>query len=457
MKAIMRFADSMAGRIFAILLVGIVLSALLALTLADGRRRAEVDRIRLEQVADRTQSVLDQLGRTDGPERERVARDGGPGVHVTGNTTAGPVDAALTRLLAERLGAAAQAQARKAEFAACMRQQPVSPPARREVKDGLQPPKCWLVTAALPDGSSIRLAVDTPPLLRDDAVGFDPLFLGVLALAALGLSYAVARVAARPLNALALAAGELGRNLDFGFQRPNGPYEVREAAAAFDRMQSDLKRNLAERTQMLAAIAHDLQTPLTRLRLRLDKVADPDLQEALIGDVQAMQSLVREGLDLARSEQAVEPLTPLDLASRLESLVEDAQDAGRPVVLVRAEAADVLARPLALRRCLENLIDNAVKYGGDAEIASTRDDDGVTVRIRDHGPGVPEDRIEELFRPFVRLEESRSRDTGGSGLGLAIARRLATQNQAELTLHNHPGGGVETIVRFPRRVPIGMT
>ncbi|MBX3484720.1 ATP-binding protein [Phenylobacterium sp.] len=448
MKPLFRFVDSMAGRIFLILLVGIVLSALLALTLADGRRRAEVDQLRLEGVADRTQYVWEQLGRAPEPERTRLAREGAAGVRATLATTTAPSDVALTRLLTERLGAAAQANAQKVDFETCFHR-PGRIPMQRQPDRTLQPPQCWLVTGRLEDGAPIRLSVDTPPLQRDDAVGLDPLFLGVLALAALGLSFVVALVAARPLNALARAARALGRNLDHAYEGPTGPYEVREAATAFDRMQADLKRHLAERTQMLAAIAHDLQTPLTRLRLRLDKVAEPALRDALIGDVQAMHDLVREGLELARSEQAVEPLVPLDLASLLESLVEDAQDAGRQVVLTHREAIDVLARPLALRRCLENLVDNAVKYGGSAEVASERGRGGVAVRIRDHGPGIPEDRIEELFRPFVRLEESRSRETGGSGLGLAIARRLAAQNGAELVLRNHPGGGLEATLLLP--------
>ncbi|WP_296595571.1 ATP-binding protein [Phenylobacterium sp.] len=449
MKALGGFADSMAGRIFAILLVGIVLSAVLALTLADGRRRAEIDRLRLDQAAERTQSLFEQLGRTPEPERSRLAHEGAPGVRATTAAATGTADAALTRLLADRLGARANAEARKADVSVCFERRPNRPPTPRRPDRTLQPPQCWLVSAQLPNGASIRLAVDTPPLLRDQALGFDPLFLSVLALAALGLSYTVAQVAARPLNALAHAAGELGRNLDYAYEGPTGPSEVRAAGAAFNRMQADLKRHMAERTQMLAAIAHDLQTPLTRMRLRLDKISDAALRDGLIADVQAMHGLVREGLELARSEQPVEPITLLDLASLLESLVEDAQDAGRPVALVRGEATDVLARPLALRRCLENLIDNAVKYGGGAEIASEREPGGVIVRIRAHGPGVPEDRIEELFRPFVRLEESRSRETGGSGLGLAIARRLAAQNGAALSLRNHPAGGMEAELRLP--------
>ncbi|PZQ57370.1 MAG: two-component sensor histidine kinase [Phenylobacterium zucineum] len=446
MTWISRYFDSMAGRIFAVLLVGIVASASLALALADAKRRGDLDRLRLNQVAERTYAFVEQLNRTPDAARGALATEGGPGVRATDVGAAGAPDPGLTRLLRDRLGP--KADARHVPLSACLGP-PSAAAARRVAGLRLPPPQCWLVTVPLADGEMIRLAADAPPRLTGEGRGADPLYLGILAAAALALAFGVSRIAAQPLNTVARAAASLGRDLDRPQITARGPREVRAAAEAFNSMQSDLKRHVGERTQMLAAIAHDLQTPLTRMRLRLEKVDDTAVRDALIGDVLVMQGLVRDGLELARSEQAIEPMVRLDLVSLLESLVEDAADAGRPVTITRADAADVLARPLALRRCLENLIDNAVKYGDRAEVSAERGLANVTVRIRDHGPGVPADRIEELFLPFVRLEDSRSRDSGGTGLGLAIARRLAVQNGAALSLRNHPRGGLEAELQLP--------
>src|SRR5690606_739222 len=169
----------------------------------------------------------------------------------------------------------------------------------------------------------------------------------------------------------------------------SGPREVREAAQAFNVMQQRLRKTLAERTHMLAAITHDLQTPLTRLRLRLEKVPDAELRAALVRDLAAMQALIREGLDLARSADTSEPLVTLDLDSMLESLVDDEAGAGRDAVFLRGCGCDVEVRAQALRRCLTNLIDNAIAYGGRAEVAADQVGEEVVIRIRDHGPGVP--------------------------------------------------------------------
>jgi signal transduction histidine kinase len=199
---------------------------------------------------------------------------------------------------------------------------------------------------------------------------------------------------------------------------------------------------------MLAAITHDLQTPLTRIRLRLEKVEDEPLREKLIADLGAMKALIDEGLELARSAETSEPKVMLDLDSLLESLVEDAVDAGGNAVFEQGSQAIMQLRPLALGRLFSNLIENALKHGGSARVAAAKIGSDVIVRVRDNGPGLPEDMLEKVFDPFVRVESSRSRETGGAGLGLTIARTLAEKNGATLKLHNHPEGGLEATVRW---------
>ncbi|MEE7561489.1 two-component sensor histidine kinase, partial [Xanthomonas sp. Kuri4-2] len=227
-----------------------------------------------------------------------------------------------------------------------------------------------------------------------------------------------------------------------------GPAEVRSAALAFNAMQRRLQRHLGERTQMLAAITHDLQTPLTRLRLRLENVQDEALRERLVGDLAAMQALIREGLELARSAESAEQPVALDLDSLLESLVEDACEAGAPARFERGCGRVLMLRPLAMRRLFSNLIDNALKYGHGARVSAEHQAGSVVVRVGDDGPGIAEEALETVFDPFVRLETSRSRETGGAGLGLTIARTLAEKDGATLVLRNVDGGGLEAVVRW---------
>jgi len=206
---------------------------------------------------------------------------------------------------------------------------------------------------------------------------------------------------------------------------------------------------------MLAAITHDLQTPVTRLRLRLENVDDEQLRERLIADLAAMQALIGEGLELARSAESAEKRVALDLDSLLESLVEDALEAGGDATFTGGCGAVLMLRPLAMRRLFANLLDNALMYGHSAQVSAERDGQGVRVRISDTGPGLAEDELEAVFDPFVRLETSRSRQTGGAGLGLTIARALAGKDGARLTLHNRAQGGLDAVVYWPAPTSAG--
>ncbi|MFT4198534.1 MAG: ATP-binding protein, partial [Pseudoxanthomonas sp.] len=310
------------------------------------------------------------------------------------------------------------------------------------------PPRCWLVSLRLSDGTPMRLVLESPAVTRDSLSPIDPLFLSLLAVAIAALAYLVSRMASAPLKRLGEAATALGRDLQRAPMAVAGPTEVRSAALAFNAMQGRLQRHLGERTQMLAAITHDLQTPLTRLRLRLENVSDEALRERLIADLAAMQALIREGLELARSAESAEQPLALDLDSLLESLAEDAAESGADVVFEQGCGAVLQLRPLAMRRLFSNLIDNGLKYGHAVRLAAERSGRQVIVHVRDDGPGLPEDALEAVFDPFVRLETSRSRQTGGAGLGLTIARTLAEKDGALLTLHNRPGGGLEARVCF---------
>jgi signal transduction histidine kinase len=253
------------------------------------------------------------------------------------------------------------------------------------------------------------------------------------------------RLATRPLHQLALAADTLGPDLKAARLAENGPSEVARAAKAFNAMQDRIAVYMTERMQILAAISHDLQTPITRMRLRVDVMDDNPQHAKLQQDLQEMETLVKEGVTYARTlHGAAEAPCRIDPDALFESLVFDYADAGKDVTLQGKIANALVTRPQALRRILCNLIDNALKYAGAAEVSVAALQDGqVTILVRDRGPGIPADLLETVFEPFYRLEASRNRHTGGTGLGLAIARQLTLAMDAKLSLHNRPDGGLE--------------
>lgn len=299
----------------------------------------------------------------------------------------------------------------------------------------------------LSDGSPLTIDVFPTPTLP--LSGWLPVVLVLQLLLIAGCCWLAVRVATRPLNALANAADTLGPDLRAERLNEEGPSEVARAARAFNAMQDRIGGYMTERMQILAAISHDLQTPITRMRLRVDTMEDESSAERLQQDLREMESLVKEGVTYARTlHGAVEVPRKVDLDALLDTLVCDYADAGQPVALTGTVGHPVVTRPQALRRIVGNLIDNALKYGGDANLSVVRCDEGIDIVVTDHGPGIPEDKLEAVFAPFVRLETSRNRHTGGTGLGLAIAKQLAQAMDARLTLRNRDGGGLEARLRL---------
>ncbi|TDN61798.1 HAMP domain-containing sensor histidine kinase [Paraburkholderia sp. BL10I2N1] len=303
----------------------------------------------------------------------------------------------------------------------------------------------------LSDGTP--LTIDLRPMPGTPLSRWLPLVLMVqLAVLAICCWLAV-RVATRPLHHLALAADTLGPDLKAARLPEDGPSEVALAARAFNAMQDRISMYMTERMQILAAISHDLQTPITRMRLRVDVMDDSAQSAKLQQDLREMESLVKEGVTYARTlHGAAEVPCRIDPDALFDSLVFDYVDAGQPVSLQGRIGSSLVTRPQALRRILGNLVDNALKYGGAAEIVVGALQDGqVTISVLDRGPGIPAESLEAVFEPFYRLEASRNRHTGGTGLGLAIARQLALAMDATLSLNNRTGGGLEA--RLTLKVP----
>jgi protein-histidine pros-kinase len=260
----------------------------------------------------------------------------------------------------------------------------------------------------------------------------------------------------RPIKRLAAAAQELGRSIGNEplAQRSAplaevGPLECREATRVFNRMQAQIRQQLDERDRFVAAVSHDLRTPLTRLRLRAEALADPTQQAQFSHDIAEMDQMIRATLDYLRGAAAAESVVRLDVAALVDSLAEDQQASGH-AVRWSGEAAPLPARATALRRCLCNLVDNAVRYGGSAEIVLCDSPAALCIEVRDTGPGLAEHELPKVMAPFYRVEGSRNRQTGGVGLGLAIASDIARQHGGTLSLHNAIAGGLIATLRLPR-------
>ncbi len=276
------------------------------------------------------------------------------------------------------------------------------------------------------------------------------LTLGALLALVLVLSSVAVRWLSRPLQTLAEAAEALGKNI----QRPplpdDGPTEVRQAAQAFNTMQSRLVRYIEDRTQVLAAMSHDLKTPLTRLRLRAELLEDDDTRQRFEKDLTEMEAMVTDALAALRGLDGPAESVPVDMMALLESVQADYADMGRPMEITGHAGAPLIGDPARLRRCVGNLIDNAVLYGRRARVEVDDSPKKLTIHIRDDGPGIPEAMLERVFDPYFRLEGSRSRDTGGTGLGLSIARNIARAAGGDVSLRNAPEGGLEALIALPR-------
>lgn len=320
------------------------------------------------------------------------------------------------------------------------------------------PNHCQIKVSTLllfPDGQRLLLSYTPYNLGRNIArtsflLRYRDLF--VLSITAL-LAWMVVRISIRPLKEMTHAAEKLGENIEAEPLVERGPPEVSRAIRAFNTMQRQIQDFLTERTQILAAVTHDLKTPLTRMRLRIEHCEDSELKRRLESDLSEMQNLINEGLDLARSMHSHEAYQLIDLNAMLQSICDDCLDSGIEArYQVRDEDQEILiqVQPLAMRRILENLIDNAHKYGQQAEISTAVQEELIEIHIRDAGPGIPESLLNSVFQPFVRLEESRSRATGGTGLGLAIAGNLIKLQQGSITLNNHPEGGLIATIKVPR-------
>lgn len=254
----------------------------------------------------------------------------------------------------------------------------------------------------------------------------------------------------RPLKELAQQAERLGRGDKVAPIAERGPREIQDTLSAFNRMQDRLDRFVSDRTRMLAAISHDLRTPITTLQLRCEFLPEGVDKQKIQQDLKHMEHMLNATLHFAKEEGSAEPWQDLDVPSLLESLCDDLQDNGYDVSFISSVPLIYRTRATVLRRALQNLLDNAVKYGKTVKVSLRLSPKWIQILIEDTGPGIPEDQLEEVFKPFIRLDSARNIEDGSIGLGLAIARTLIHQQGGELQLSNLQTGGLLAQVSLPR-------
>jgi signal transduction histidine kinase len=446
-------SSTLAARMALVLTLGVAATAVISLLIAEQVRIHDLEHARLQQVVASTVDMADRLARDPVGMDERLRDD-----RIFGARSASPAgaiapDPEVSAMLVAQLGEQSHAQAMRAPRNACTRRFVLSDRVAGITEAAL--PTCWYVRFTDAQGIDRRLAIDGAPFQAPPSSTMDPIFLLLLVAASALLSIAVSRLITAPLRHLTSAARTFSLSIDPEPIPEEGPHEIRAALSTFNLMQHRVRNGFRERTQILASIAHDLQSPLTRLRLRFEDVQDEVLRERLIRDLAVTQRLVRDGLDLAHSSETREPWSFVDIDSILSSIAEDAAEFDADVRFVHGCGVRARVKPNALSRCLNNLVDNAVKYAGSAEIDCAIEDDELVIRVRDHGPGISESFREVAFEPFRRLDGNRPGVPGGTGLGLTIARAQAQTFGATLSLQNHRDGGLVATIRldYERRRP----
>jgi signal transduction histidine kinase len=308
--------------------------------------------------------------------------------------------------------------------------------------------RLFQIEVVLPDGDSIAFRIPPPrsgpPLPQRIFLDF-----GILAVILAVVLYAMTRTITRPIGKLAQAADAAGRGASVAPLPEEGGRELRAATRAFNAMQDRLRRYLDSRTRVLAAMSHDMRTPLTRLRLRVESIEDDQLRARCTADLDEMNNMIRGALAVFRGLNDEEPAVPIDIDALLESLRTEFTELGGVITVTGRVLDPYVGKPLALKRCLANLIHNAIQYGHEANV-SVEDGAALIIRVHDRGPGIPAEALEQVFEPFFRLETSRNRGTGGTGLGLSIARDLAQAHGGTLNLRNSQAGLIAELI-LPRR------
>ncbi|HRE19963.1 MAG TPA: ATP-binding protein [Rhabdaerophilum sp.] len=437
-----RWFDTLAARTILLMLLGVGIVHVASLYAYRHSLNREMSLANETRLADRLLTIRRSVMRVVPAERENIAHE----------FSGGPVEAhwsATEKARAGGLGAEAWhgLRARLKELGPDLTDEDIVIGASREAE---MDPHLTLVSLRNPDQSWLNVTLFAPDARPKTSHG-TVLSTSLMALGVVAISILVIGWMTKPLRRFAAAARQLYHGTDKVEVPETGPQEIRDAASAFNDMQARIRDLVNTRTQTLAAVSHDLKTPLTRMRLRAESLADRRQAEGLIRDIGEMEQMLDQTLAHLRGDRKDEEPRPLDLVALLTTLVDEASDRGGQAAISDAPPTIVEARPLALKRAFRNLIENAVKYGGKAGVSVEERGETIRIEISDEGAGIPEERMAEMFLPFTRLEPSRNRETGGFGLGLSIAKNIIEGHGGTISLANRTEGGLAVRVNLPKR------
>jgi signal transduction histidine kinase len=433
--------QSLAARFALVLVAALLIANTVALILLTQERDRQDRRAAEDRELTRLVALVPALDAVDGRARAAIARDAStrfaevsvdrdPLLAVSGTD---PLSVDLVRRLADSLpGRDIRAEVRQAQ---------------RNHEGGPRDRQGSLVLSlALLSGDWVNITALRAQIAPETAAARAfALILGLSLLSVLAVGILLARGLTRPLTALAAAARAAGAGDRTARVAITGARELRDASAAFNDMQAQIARFDAERLRVLGAVGHDLRTPITSLRIRAEMLDDDATRDAMVRTLDDMAVMADGLVTYARGGAEAEPADNIALAEFLEQLAQDRGAAWRG-----GDKATVTGRRVALSRAIGNLIDNALRHGGSAEVALAVTGDRAVVTVADRGPGLPDAAIEAMFAPFARGDASRNADTGGAGLGLSIARTIILAHGGTVTLHNREGGGLEARVELPR-------
>lgn len=453
------FPRSLAGQLSVLLIAAVLIAQMVTLAFFAESRRTAIDAAAREQVLGRIATLANLIEETPAGQRDRIlaalstsriSYSVTPSPLVKDAVTVWP-DEEMHDKLTEIFGADREVRAKftdsdrdEGNLHPMMHGNGFGPGGRPLMKP-------WPPTLAL----SVRLSdgawLNSETLLPRPQLWAWPVVVSTL-LTVIAISLVMAlsvRRITKPLRELAQASDKLGRGEGVPDLPERGPEEILRANRAFNAMQARVSRFVTDRTRMVAAISHDLRTPLTSLRLRAEFIDDDETRERMVDTIDEMTRMAEATLAFARDDATAEESRNTDLLALVEAVSADFSDLGNDVTVEGPEHLYLSVRQVSLRRALRNLVENAVRYGLRARVRLERLPHAVVIAVDDDGPGIPEDKMEEVFAPFTRLETSRNLETGGVGLGLATARSIIRAHGGELTLANRPGGGLTAAIHLP--------